>query len=58
MFNNKKAGFMRHPYAMLTVIGLATAGALAVGSKVKCFLTDKTKQMSHMMHNMKNEFQQ
>lgn len=58
MFNNKKAGFMRHPYAMLTVIGLATAGALAVGSRVKGFLTDKTKQMSHMMHNMKNEFQQ
>ncbi len=56
MFNNKKSGFMRHPYAMLTVIGLATAGALAVGSKVKSLVGDKAKQMTGVMKNMKDEF--
>ena len=55
MFNSKKGLMMRHPYAILTIVGLATAGALAIGGKLKCFVNDKMTDMKSMMNNMKRD---
>ena len=36
-------GIMRHPYATLTIIGLATAGAISIWSAAKNMLHGKMK---------------
>ena len=56
MIMGKKGKIMRHPYAMLAIIGLATAGALTIGSKVKSLVCDKMADMKGLMHNMKKEY--
>ncbi len=55
MFQSKKGHIMRHPYATLVIIGLATAGAMSIGEKVKSFCSGKTKCLSGMMHSMKKD---
>lgn len=47
MFKGKSMGIMRHPYATLTIIGLATAGALSIASRVKTMLQGKMKTMEN-----------
>ena len=54
MFNSKKGSIMRHPYATLLVIGLATAGALSIGEKIKSFCSCKTRSLTTMMGGIKN----
>ena len=49
MFNNKKGCIMRHPYATLIVLGLATVGAMSIGEKVKCFIYSKARCFSGIM---------
>ena len=56
MFMGKKGKIMRHPYAMLAIIGLATAGALTIGGKVKGLIDDKMADMKGLMHNMKKDY--
>ena len=46
MFNNKKGQIMRHPYATLMIIGLATAGAISVTNKVKSMFSCKKENLS------------
>lgn len=54
MFNGKKGSIMRHPYATLIIIGLATAGAVSIGEKIKSFCSCKTRGISTMISGMKN----
>lgn len=54
MFTGKKGSIMRHPYATLVIIGLATAGVLSIGEKIKCLCSGKTRCITNMMNNMKN----
>lgn len=54
MFNCKKGSIMRHPYVTLVIIGLATAGAITIGEKIKSFCSCKTRSLSTMMSGMKN----
>lgn len=58
MFNNKKGHIMRHPYATLAIIGLAAAGAISIGEKIKCFCSGKSKTISNMMSSMKHDMHQ
>lgn len=44
---------MRHPYLALTVLGLAAVGAVSIGEKVKGFCCEKTRCVSNMLTNMK-----
>lgn len=53
MFNSKKGRIMRHPYLALTVLGLAAVGAVSIGEKVKGFCCEKTRCVSNMLTNMK-----
>lgn len=55
MFNNKKGNILRHPYATLMVVGLATAGAITIGGKVKQLFTYKGGSLSNMLGRMKND---
>lgn len=55
MFNNKKGNFLRHPYATLTVIGLATLGVLSISEKVKNICHCKAHSVSSMFGRMKND---
>lgn len=55
MFNNKKAGILRHPYATLVIVGLAAAGAMSIGEKIKNLCAGKTKCLEGMMHSMKKD---
>ena len=43
MLKGKTMGIMRHPYATLTIIGLATAGAISIWSAAKNMLHGKIK---------------
>ncbi len=54
MFNNKKGHIMRHPYATLVIIGLAAAGAVSIGERIKSFCSCKTKSLSTMMSGMRS----
>lgn len=56
MFQNKKGHIMRHPYATLLIIGLAAVGAVSIGEKVKCFVTEKAQCIGSMMHRTKTDF--
>ena len=58
MFNNKKGQMMRHPYATLAIIGLATAGAIGITNKIKSVFTCKKDNISCMMKGMKENFGQ
>lgn len=49
MFSSKKSGIMRHPYATLAIIGLATAGVITIGAKVKGMVSDKMLPIGLMM---------
>lgn len=49
MFNAKKGRIMRHPYATLLLVGLATVGAISIGEKVKGFCSDKTRCVGDMI---------
>ena len=53
MFGNKKGSIMRHPYATLAIIGLATAGVISIGERIKCFCSGKTRALTGMMSNMR-----
>ena len=55
MFNNKKPNIFRHPYATLMIVGLAAAGAISIGEKIKSFCSSKTKCLEGMMHSMKKD---
>ena len=55
MFNSKKGSIMRHPYATLMIVGLAAAGAISIGEKIKSFCSSKTKCLEGMMHSMKKD---
>lgn len=55
MFNNKKPNILRHPYATLMIVGLAAAGAISIGEKIKSFCSSKTKCLEGMMHSMKKD---
>lgn len=57
MFNGKKGIIMRHPYATLTVLGLAAIGTMSIGQKVKGFVTSKTRCISGMVGSMKKDTQ-
>lgn len=54
MLSNKKGRMLRHPYATLAIIGLATAGALSITSKVKTMFSCKKECISNMMKGMKD----
>ena len=54
MFNNKKGRIMRHPYATLAVLGLATVGAVSIGQRVKDMFSSKTRCVSNMMMSFKD----
>lgn len=58
MFSNKKGKIMRHPYATLTVIGLATVGALSISHRVKSFFSCKMGHLSNMVSGMKKDIQE
>ena len=49
MYKNKNRRIMRHPYATLTVLSLATAGAISLTQKGKQLLKDKTACLTQMM---------
>ena len=49
---------MRHPYATLAIIGLATAGAIGITNKIKSVFTCKKDNISCMMKGMKENFGQ
>ncbi|MBO7196229.1 MAG: hypothetical protein J6V80_02740 [Clostridia bacterium] len=53
MFNGKKGRIMRHPYATLTLIGLAAVGAVSIGDKVKSFVMGKACCIGNMMHSLR-----
>lgn len=53
MFNNKKGNILRHPYATLMVIGLATAGAITIGDKIRCMFRGGSHSISNMIKGMK-----
>ena len=55
MFSGKKGRMMRHPYLTLTVLGLATVGAISITEKVKYFFYDKTRCVSNMLTSMKKD---
>lgn len=57
MFNAKKGRIMRHPYATLAVIGLAAAGVVSIGEKVRNFATCKAKCLSNMVCKIKKDSQ-
>ena len=46
---------MRHPYATLTVLGLAAVGVVSITEKVKCFCYDKTRCVGNMISSMKDK---
>ena len=46
-------GIMRHPYATLLIIGLATAGALSIGGRIKHFCSCKARGLTTMMNGMR-----
>ncbi|MBR5144274.1 MAG: hypothetical protein IKW53_04405 [Clostridia bacterium] len=52
MFGNKKGQIMRHPYATLTIIGLAAVGVISISEKVKCFCSGKSRAITSMMNGM------
>ena len=58
MFNNKKGQIMRHPYATLMIIGLATAGAISVTNKVKSMFSCKKENLSCMVKSVKDDYKQ
>lgn len=53
MFSNKKGKIMRHPYATIVVLGLATVGAISITTKVKQFFKEKNCCVGNMFHGMK-----
>lgn len=55
MFQSKKGNIMRHPYATLLIIGLATAGAMSIGNKIKNICQGKSNCLSGMMHGVKKD---
>ncbi len=55
MFNNKKGRIMRHPYASLMIISLATVGALTITKRTKEFFRSKTDSVSRMIKCSKKE---
>ena len=55
MFQSKKGNIMRHPYATLLIIGLATAGVISIGEKIKCVCTRKNTALSNVMHGFKGD---
>jgi hypothetical protein len=52
MFNRKKGGIMRHPYATLVVLGLAGVGVLSISEKAKSFFNGKIKCVGNMITSM------
>ena len=52
MFNRKKGGIMRHPYATLVVFGLAAVGVISIGEKMKCFFEGKAGCVRNMISSM------
>jgi hypothetical protein len=53
VFNNKKGKIMRHPYATIVVLGLATVGAISITSKVKQFFKEKSCCVGNMFNGIK-----
>ena len=53
MFNGKKGRIVRHPYLTLTLVGLATVGAVSISEKVKELMNGRMKGMSGVMSGMK-----
>ena len=58
MFNNKKGQIMRHPYATLAIIGLATAGAIGLTNKVKNIFSCKKNSVSCKIKGIKENSEQ
>ncbi len=58
MFSNKKGKIMRHPYVTLTIIGLATVGAMSIACKMKSFVYCKAGCIQDMMNGMKRDMQE
>ncbi len=54
MFNSKKGRMMRHPYATLAVIGLATAGAISIVNMGKRFVKEKSECVKDAVRKMKS----
>ncbi len=58
MFSSKKSGIMRHPYATLTLVGLAAIGAVSIGEKVRNLCMGGTKCIGNMFAGMKKDYGQ
>ena len=55
MFNGKKGRIMRHPYATLTLVGLAAVGVVSIGDRVRSFVTGKACCIGNMMRSLKKD---
>ena len=53
MYKNKNRRIMRHPYATIVVLGLATVGAISITSKVKQFFKEKSCCVGNMFNGIK-----
>lgn len=53
MFNGKKGRIMRHPYATLTLVGLAAVGVISIGDRIKSFIGGKACCIGNMMRSMR-----
>lgn len=53
MFNGKKSHIMRHPYATLALLGLAAAGAVSIGERVRSFVSGKARCIGNMTAGMR-----
>lgn len=49
MFSNKKGRMMRHPYASLALLSLATVGAITISRRTKDFFRGKTRCITNMV---------
>lgn len=54
MFNCKKGRMMRHPYATLAVIGLATAGVISLANMGKQLFREKSECVKDAIRKMKS----